>query len=71
MNTNMLIDEVLMGGMTTDIEGLIRKGTKSYRGNKVTEAFGRRLSLSQFISSCVYSCSFVVCLDWMISRFSS
>ena len=71
MNTNKLIDEVLMGGLTTDIEGLIRKETKSYRSHKVTEALGRRLSLSQFISICVYSCPFVVRLDWMISRFSS
>ena len=46
MNTNKLIDEVLIGEVTTDIEGLSRKDTKSYQGHKVAEAFWRRLCLS-------------------------
>ena len=40
MNTNNLIDELLIGGVTTEIERLIGKDTKSYPGQKVAEAFG-------------------------------
>ena len=52
MNTNRLIDGLLIGGgVTTDIERFSRKDTKSYQGNKVAKAYGRRFSLELFAKS--------------------
>ncbi len=39
MNTNKLIDELLIGGVATEIEELSKKDTKSYQGSRVAEAF--------------------------------